>query len=326
MAGSAADAIGHAVERSKQLLFQPLKAEKWFALGFTVFLAQCGEGNFNSFQTPNVPFGSGSGPTFPKSTGAGGSAEFQKMLNDAVRAFYDDFALYVTLAVVGVVFTVGLSVLLLWLTSRAKLMLVESVVWDRVNVGEQWTRAAELGTSLFKFRLLLQLGGGLLSLGAVALGAALAFADLQAGHFSAPRVLLGLALSGFAFFIVVLPLWAAALLLDDFVVPLMVVRNVQVGEGWSICRREVLAGNWANVLLFYILRALLALGIMIAVFVLNCVTCCLISVPYLGTVLLLPIFVFWRAFPLYFMEQLGLQIFPAPEPSWQAYDQWRFPR
>lgn len=326
MAGSAADAIGQAVERSKQLLFQPLKPEKWFALGFTVFLAQCGEGNFNSFQTPNLPFGSGSAPTFPKSAGAGGSAEFQRMINEAVRAFNDDFALYVTLAVVGLVFTVGLSVLLLWLTSRAKLMLIESVVWDRVNVGEQWNRAGELGMSLFKFRLWLQLGGGLLTLGAVAVGVVLALADLQAGHFSAPRVLLGFALSGFAFLALVLPLAVAALLLDDFVVPLMVVRNVRVGEAWSICRREVLAGNGGNLLLFYILRVLLALGIMIAVFVLNCVTCCLVSMPYLGTVLLLPIFIFWRAFPLYFMEQLGVQIFPAPEPSWQAYDQWRFPR
>lgn len=325
MAGSAADAISQAVERSKQLLFQPLKPEKWFALGFTVFLAQCGEGNFNSFQTPNLPFGSGSGPPFPKS-GGGGSAAFQKMIADAVRAFYDDFALYVTLAIVGATLTIGLSILILWLTSRAKLMLVESVVWDRVNVGEQWTRAAELGMSLFKFRLWLQLGGGLITMAVVTVGAVVALADLQAGHFSAPSVLLGLGLSGFALAMFAFPLAVASLLLDDFVVPLMVVRNLRVGEAWSACRRDVLAGNWANLLLFYILRVLLALGIMIAVFVLNCITCCMVSIPYLGTVLLLPIFVFWRALPLYFMEQLGLQIFPVPEPSWQAYDQWRFPR
>src|SRR6187551_2538517 len=105
MAGSAADAIGQAVERSKQLLFQPLKPEKWFALGLTVFLAQCGEGNFNSFQTPNIPFSPGGG-TFPRSSGSP-AAEFQKMVTEAVRAFYDDLALYVTLHSVGLLLTIG---------------------------------------------------------------------------------------------------------------------------------------------------------------------------------------------------------------------------
>ena len=57
MAGSAADAISQAVERSKQLLF-PVKIDKWFALGFTVFMAQCGES-----QGMNVPTNFGSPPT-----------------------------------------------------------------------------------------------------------------------------------------------------------------------------------------------------------------------------------------------------------------------
>jgi hypothetical protein len=325
MAGSAADAIGQAVERSKQLLFQPFKAEKWFALAFTVFLAQCGDGNFNTVQAPNLPFGS-SGPTFPKGSSGGATADLQKMIDEAVRAFYADFTLYVTLTIVGLVLSIGLGVLVMWFSSRAKLMFVESVVYDRVNVGQQWTRAGELGMSLFKFRLWLQLGGGLLAFGAVGLGVLVALADFRIGHFSGPHALMGYALFGFATLAVGIPLALTALLLDDFVVPLMVVRNVRVGEAWSVCRREVLPGNWGNLLLFYILRVLLAFGLAIAVFVLNCITCCMSSLPYLSTVFLLPVFVFWRAFPLYYMEQVGLQIFPLPEPSWAAYDQWRFPR
>lgn len=322
MAGSAADAIGQAVERTKQLLLQPLKPEKWFTLGLTVFLAQCGEGNFNSFQAPNIPFGGGS---FSKPSGSP-LTDFQKLIDEGVRAFYDDLALYVTLASVGLLLTIGLGLLVIWFSSRAKLMLVESVIHDRVNVSQQWARAAELGMSVFKFRLLIQLGGGFLGLGTIILGAALAFSDLQAGHFSGPHALMGYALLGFATLLLGLPIALTMLLFDDFVLPLMVVRNVRVGEAWGICRREVLAGNWGNLVLFYVLRVLLGFGIVIAVWILNCVTCCLISLPYLGTVLLLPVFVFWRAFSLYFMEQLGLRIFPTPDPSWQAYDQWRFPR
>jgi hypothetical protein len=326
MAGSAADAIGQAVERSKQLLFQPLKPEKWFALGLTVFLAQCGEYNFNPLQAPSMPFGSGGGPTFPTTPRGSISSDLQKMIDDALRAFHDDLALYVTLLSVGLLLSIGLGVLVIWFSSRAKLMLVESVVHNRVDLGQQWTRAAELGMSVFKFRLLLQLGGGLLGLGALAVGVVTALSDFQTGHFTGTSALIGYALFGFATLAVAIPVALTVLLFDDFVLPLMVVRNVHVGEAWSIWRREVLAGNWAELVLFYILRVLLAFGIVIAVWVLNCVTCCIISLPYLGTVILLPVFVFWRAFSLYFMEQLGVQIFPAPEPSWQAYDQWRFPR
>jgi hypothetical protein len=324
MAGPA-EAIGQAVERSKQLLFMPMKPEKWFPLGFTVFLAQCGEGNFNTVQVPNLPFGSGSGPALPK-PGYGSGSDFTKLIDDAVKAFNADFALYLTLVIAGVLVTIGLSIAVLWVSSRAKLMFVESVVWDRVDLGQQWTRAAELGSSLFKFRLWLQLGGGLLTLGALAVGVVTGLADFQKGNFFGPQALLGYALFGSALLLVGLPLAFAGLLLDDFVVPLMVVRNQHVVEAWGTCRNEVLSGNWGNLLLFYLLRVLLAFGIAIAVFVLKCVTCCVSTVPYLGTVLILPVLVFWRAFPLYYMEQIGVSVFPPPEPSWQAYDQWRFPR
>jgi hypothetical protein len=325
MAGSAADAIGQAVERSKQLLFQPLKPERWFALGLTVFLAQCGEYNFNPMQAPGMPFGSG-GPPFPKPSSGGVGAGLQKMIDDTVRAFYDELALYVTLLSAGVLVTIGLGILIIWFSSRAKLMLVESVVYGRIDLGQQWARAAELGMSVLKFRLLLQLGGGFLGLGALALGVVTGLADFQAGHFSGPHALIGYALFGFATLAIGVPIAFTVLLFDDFVLPLMVVRNVRVSEAWRMCRREVLSGHWGDLLLFYVLRVLLAFGVAIAVWVLNCVTCCLISIPYVSSVVLLPVFVFWRAFSLYFMEQLGLQIFPAPEPSWQAYDQWRFPR
>ena len=123
-----------------------------------------------------------------------------------------------------------------------------------------------------------------------------------------------------------LPSTLVLLLLDDFVVPLMVLRNVRVGDAWRMCRAEVLAGNVGGLALFYLLRMVVGVGITMIAGVLTCLTCCLATIPYVGTVLLLPLFVFSRAFPLYYLEQLGVRVFPAPEPSWVAYDQWRFPQ
>jgi hypothetical protein len=106
---------------------------------------------------------------------------------------------------------------------------------------------------------------------------------------------------------------------------MMVVRILRVRLAWQACRAEVLAGHVGGLILFYLLRAVLAAGVAFAAAVLTCLTCCLVTVPYLGTVILLPAHVCSRAYALCYLEQLGIPIFPAPEPSWAAYDQWRFP-
>jgi hypothetical protein len=107
---------------------------------------------------------------------------------------------------------------------------------------------------------------------------------------------------------------------------LMVLRNLRVGDAWRACRAEVLAGNIGGLFLFYLLRFVLGIGVAMIAAVLTCMTCCLTAVPYLGTVILLPVFVCSRAYSLCYLEQLGISVFPVPEPSWAAYDQWRFPR
>lgn len=326
MAGSAADAISHAVERSKQLLF-PIKGDKWFALGFTVFLAQCGEGG-GSVQVPSLP--SGSGPSVPHGPTAPGPSTtppyLQNLIDQVTRALHDDLALYVGLALGGVLLVVGLWIFVLWFSSRAKLMFVESVVWDRVDLGAQWARAADLGMSLFKFRAWFGIGSSLLLLSAIGTGVLVALPDFQSGLFFGTRAVIGYSVFGFAVVCIGFPLAITLLLLDDFVVPLMVVRNVRVREGWHICRAEVLSGNVGGVMLFYLLRFVLSIAVGIAAVILSCLTCCFTAIPYIGTVILLPLFVFSRSYSLYYLQELGLQIFPLPEPSWVAYDQWRFPR
>ena len=39
----------------------------------------------------------------------------------------------------------------------------------------------------------------------------------------------------------------------------------------------------------------------------------MVAIPYVGTVILLPLFVFAEAYPLYFIEQFG--------PEWQVFPQ-----
>lgn len=325
MAGSAADAVSPAIERSKQLLF-PIKGEKWFALGFTVFMAKCSEGGGGgSFNFPSLPGGSSPAPSTP-GAGPGVGSELEQFFAPILKALHDDLAFWLGVVIGSTLALVGLWAFVLWFSSRAKLMFVESVVWDRVDVSAQWTRAAELGLSLFKFRALFALGGGLLVLSTFAAGGVVALPDWSSGSFLGPRAVIGYSLFAAGALLIGFPLSVTLALLDDFVVPLMVVRNARVGDAWRIFRAEVLPGNIGGILLFYVLRFVLGMASAIGVAVLTCITCCLVVIPYLGTVLLLPLWVFSRAFPMYYLEQLGIRIFPAPEPTWAHYEQWRFPQ
>jgi hypothetical protein len=325
MAGSAADAISPAVERSQQLLFRPFKAEKWFALGFTVFMAQCAEGGGGG-SMPNLPSPGSTGSRGGSPGGLGLGAEFQRMFNDAIQSFRDNLGLYLMIGAGVLLFALAIGLFITWFSSRAKLMFVDSVVHDRVDVSGQWSRFWELGFSLFKCRVALGLTVWLTGLGSIAAGILVALPDFEAGQFLGTRAVVGYAILAASVLFFAIPLGIAGLLLDDFVVPLMAVRSVKVLEAWRLCRTEVLAGNVGGVVLFYVLRFFLAIGIAMATMVLTCLTCCITAIPYIGTVVLLPLFVFNRAYPLYFMEQLGVAIFPVPEPAWAAYDQWRFPR
>ena len=56
----------------------------------------------------------------------------------------------------------------------------------------------------------------------------------------------------------------------------------------------------------------MAIGLLVLAVVL--VTCCcagcLLLLPFIGTVLLLPVLVFKRAYPLYYLAQYGYDVFP----------------
>jgi hypothetical protein len=172
----------------------------------------------------------------------------------------------------------------------------------------------------------MSIGGSLLILSALGAGLFVAWSDFQAGLFFGSRAIVGYSLLGAAFFFFGLPLGILLALLDDFVVPLMVTRNVRVGDAWRVFRAEVLPGNVGGLILFYVLRIVLGIATAMAAAMLTCLTCCMTAIPYIGTVILLPIFVFSRSFPLYYLEQLGVRVFPLPEPTWTQYEQWRFPQ
>ena len=102
--------------------------------------------------------------------------------------------------------------------------------------------------------------------------------------------------------------WIIKRLTTDFVVPLQFLRQSRCLDAW----RELgglARGNVGHLVLYFLFRIVLAIAIAVVVVAIVLGTCCvagcLFAVPYLGTVLLLPILLFERAYSLHYLAQFG---------------------
>ena len=71
----------------------------------------------------------------------------------------------------------------------------------------------------------------------------------------------------------------------------------------------LLSGHIGNFILYLLFQIVLGIGIGMIVLAVVLATCCiagcLLAIPYLGTVLLLPVLIFQRAYSLYYLAQYG---------------------
>jgi hypothetical protein len=294
--------ISLAIDHTKRMLF-PVKLGRWFSLGFVAWLAHLGEGGSSLPQLPDTSGSGGGGPS----------------MKPGVDWVIDHLSLVIIIGVAAIAFGTAITALLLWLSSRAKFMFIDDIVKNEDKVEEPWKRFAELGSSLFKFRFvlsLLGLGVVLLALG-VFLG--MAWDELRTGVLAAQTLIAAVIAISIAI-VLGAPLGIVGLLVDDFVVPAMYLNDEGVGAGWRRVKSEIFQGRGGTIFLFYLMQIALGLVIGVIAFVATCITLCIAALPYIGTVILLPLFVFSRAYVLYFVQQFGpsWQLFPRDpaEPAW----------
>ena len=198
-------------------------------------------------------------------------------------------------------------------------MFLYCVALNTAEVRVPWVRFAPAANSLFLFRLVISLiglavmlplaGGFLLVLLIMAFREAVS----PAGVLLAVALVLVMIVVGIVF-------WIIGRLTTDFVVPLQFVRRSRCLDAW----RELgglMRGNVGNLILYFLFWMVLAITLAVLVLGLVLVTCCcagcLFAVPYLGTVCLLPILIFKRAYSLHYLAQFGpaYDVFPPPPTS-----------
>lgn len=275
-----------------QILFKPFDLKKWLILGFCVFLAQCGSVGGGG--------GGGGGGGFPPPT----TGKTAPLSGNPTRWIDDNMILVIALACAGMVILIGIVLLVTWVSSRGKFLFIDAVVKNRAAVREPWKEYRREGNSLFLFRIVL--GVFLLTYLTFAAGIPLLIAipDFRSEIFGFAGVFaiiaFGILMLGFVVFTV-----AASFILNNFVVPTMYHRRVQAIEGWKIAWRELIRGHLGPATLLFLMMLLLGLPVGALVMSVTIITCCCTIVPYVGTVILLPIPVFFLCYTLEYIQQFG---------------------
>ena len=296
---SITDPIQPALDHTRRILFRPFSWRKWFVLGFAAFLAQLGEGG--AFNVNGNPFD---------------HAQSVPDFSPVTSWMSAHLPLVIALGAILFVLFMGLVVLFLWLSSRGQFLFLDGVVRDQPGIVEPWARFRALADQLFRFRLLLFLATVALLAICGGLGTLIALPDIHARTFGA-QALTALLAAGGLLALGLLILTAVRLLLVGFVVPVMYHRNLDIAAAWRVLRRELLPGNGWRFVGFFLMNLLLWIPALLLILAGVCLTCCLAAIPYLSSVVFLPIFVFFRAYGLTFLAQFGedWRIIQAPEPA-----------
>ena len=267
-----------AYETTKNILFRPFDLTKWLVIGFAAWLATIfNGGGFNyrrGFNKSDWDWKAHTpGPTF---------------------SIHDAPPWLLPVAIVGGLLLVALLVLLVWLNSRGRFMFTDCIVHNRGAIAAPWREYRAEGNRYFVFQLVVTICS-LIVFGGLALIFVLGWRTKSA---LIPLPLL--IVIGIAFFLVAIVVG----LILKFMLPVMYRQRCTATEAFGAVG-QLVAANPMVFLLFALFYLVLAIaGVMIGCLA-ACVTCCIAALPYIGTVLLLPVVMFLFTYPLCFIRQFG---------------------
>ncbi|MBL7075934.1 MAG: DUF4339 domain-containing protein [Kiritimatiellae bacterium] len=299
------DPVKYAWRRMVLILFQPFEIGKWFALGFCAWLASLGEsgGSFNT--------GSGG------SGGGGGDSDFSVdgMLTGMeeawapVREFFQQYGgIVIGLVVVLVLIGLAAGIVFLWLRSRGKFMLLDNVLRNKAEVTEPWQTWKQHANSLFRWSLGYGIICLVITLGLLALAWPLVIKPCVEARAYVPEMAGGIAMIILLFLVFGTVTFYISRFLNDFIIPIMYRHDLTATEAW----RKFLglyhsnSGRFLTYGLFMLVLQMCAgMAILAAILVTCFIAGCLMGIPYLGAVLLLPVTVFFRLYGVEYLAQYG---------------------
>ncbi len=271
--------FSEAFELMKKILFQPFDIKKWLVLGFAAWLANLGGGGGGGF---NYPYN---------------QREDTQKLNETIGQIPQP--ILITGICILVCFILLLIVLFAWLRARGRFIFVDCIVRNRAAIVEPWKEFRAEGNSFFLFSLLVVLV--LIAIIMIA-GLALILPFIRRGAQAQPGLGFWLGLSLFVFVAVCVAfVWALA---SQLMIPIMYRQRCPARIAFSQAV-DLVFSHPGPILLYVLFLLLLGVAAVVISCAVACATCCIAAIPYIGTVILLPIPVTLVAFSLLFLRQFG---------------------
>ena len=242
---SAVDVIPPAFERMVRHLFKPFRIGQWVRLAVVGFFA--GEMGFNGGCNARSPgdFTSQQGAGFPAMGLPGGAG-----------------LLFIVAVCLAVLLALVLGIALLYVNSRMRFVLFDSVLEGECRIRDFWRRRGDVAIRYFVWQLLFMIccviALAILLVIPVVFAYGMGWLTSPSGHVL-PLVLGGILL-GLVFIAAIVVIGVVQVLIKDFVVPQMVFDNVSVAEGcrrlWAMMKEE--KGGYAGYIGMKIVLALAA--------------------------------------------------------------------
>jgi hypothetical protein len=275
--------FGEAFELMKKILFQPFDLKKWFIIGFAAWLANLGRGG-GSF---NYQFN---------------RREEAQKVNEAISQIPHPILVFGVSLLILVV--LALIVLFAWLRARGGFMLIDCIVKNRASIAEPWHEFRKEGNSYFLFSLVVTV---VFIIFAAVIALPLIILAIKGRyylhlHHDRLDVYVILAIAAWVFVILlVIIAWA---LIASFMLPVMYRRRCRAYEAFRAALSLIMA-HPGEILLYCLFLIVLAIATGLISCLAICATCCIAALPYIGTVILLPVFILFRSFSLAFLRQFG---------------------
>jgi hypothetical protein len=285
--------FNQAIELTRLILFRPFDITKWLVIGFAAFLS----GWLNS----------GGGSINPWSFRRWNTSNLQAPTLQ-FRSFNMDHAGLVFLIVVALFIVVALVFLIvwLWIVARGRFVFIDCLVRNRAAIAEPWREFRQEGNRFFVFLLVLMLLSVVLValLGGLIFGLLVLWRNYRVSNVPALFVVVPIVVFAWVAFAVVVNL------ITYFMPPVMYTRRCSpVDAARAIL--QLIFDDPAPFILFILFMIALWFGWIVLGCFVTCATCCLASLPYIGTVIVLPVPVFFRSFSLLFLRQFG--------PTWDVW-------
>ena len=302
------DPLSRAWGRMTKALFKPFDIGKWFAVGFTAFLAHLME------------YGNGGGGNGDK---GGRFSDFSMhdffSIPEMISNWMLDNPGLASLIIFLIILVFIIVIVLTWIGSRGKFMFLDNVVHDRKLVKAPWNEFNVQGDSLFLWRLvyffvILFIFGFYIWF---------CYSTLQEMYFdyASNEALITYAIfMGLGLLLMFIITAYIGLFLNDFIVPIMYKKGQKSMVAWGHFM-ALFSKARGYFLLYGLLVLLLFICVVILVVLFGILTCCigfiLLILPYIGSVITLPISYTFRAFSIEFLEQFGpdYKFFPEEKTS-----------